>query len=382
MRYHFGKNWQKYLRHFTDERVSTAINCLQSLTRDIKNRSFLDIGCGSGLHSLAALRAGAREITSFDYDYDAVAATTSLWEKEGRPKHWTILQGSVLDANFMQLLPKADIVYSWGVLHHTGNVWQSIRNASTAMHNDSLFCIALYSASIYENAQIYGCPSPHEWIKIKQNYNCASSLGKKIMEYAYAAGYYSGGISLRNLPQNMQRLFNQIRNYGKQRGMEYWTDIRDWLGGLPMEFVREFDCAKLCINELNLKLVKLNTGEGNTEYVFQKENAATQYTETLQKRTFVELAAPFEVNDPLVWRANLPDWKEYADNKIHPKQSTLLLWEDGIPLSLPHCTYDCLKHFGNGRYRHWEDKVYFSTSDNSNPNTNGRSYMCSIDSSN
>ena len=180
----------------------------------------------------------------------------------------------------------------------------------------------------------------------------------------------------------MQRLFNQIRNYGKQRGMEYWTDIRDWLGGLPMEFVREFDCAKLCINELDLKLVKLNTGEGNTEYVFQKENATTQYTETLHKRTVVELAAPFEVNDPLVWRANLPDWKECADNKMHPKQSTLLLWEDGIPLSLPHCTYDCLKHFGNGRYRHWEDKVYFSTSDNSNPNTNGRSYMCSIDSSN
>ena len=93
MRYHFGKNWQKYLRHFTDERVSTAINCLQSLTRDIKNRSFLDIGCGSGLHSLAALRAGAREITSFDYDYDAVRLQPPFGKRKEGPNTGQFFKG-------------------------------------------------------------------------------------------------------------------------------------------------------------------------------------------------------------------------------------------------------------------------------------------------
>ena len=94
---------------------------------DLDNKTFLDIGCGSGIHSLAAFLSGAKLIVSFDYDPQSVAATRILHRKAGEPKNWKIMQGSVLDEEFLRTLGHFDFVYSWGVLHHTGQMWQAIK---------------------------------------------------------------------------------------------------------------------------------------------------------------------------------------------------------------------------------------------------------------
>ena len=91
--------------------------------------TFLDVGCGSGLHSPAALTAGAKRIVSFDLDSDSVETSRRLWELVGKPKNWVICQGSILDHEFVTTLEPADIVYSWGVLHHTGDMWTALRYA-------------------------------------------------------------------------------------------------------------------------------------------------------------------------------------------------------------------------------------------------------------
>ena len=122
-RFEFGKNWKNYIeRSFSQEKVEVSKkHILNFLERShLEGLRFLDIGCGSGLHSLGALQLGAAEVMSFDYDNKSVEAASMLYKYAGEPKNWKIMQGSVLDEQFMVSLPKADIVYSWGVLHHTG----------------------------------------------------------------------------------------------------------------------------------------------------------------------------------------------------------------------------------------------------------------------
>ena len=75
----FGKNWLDYARKIDDARIAQAVRDLQRLSgrESFEGMSFLDIGCGSGLHSLAAIRMGAQRVVGVDIDADSVAASRS-----------------------------------------------------------------------------------------------------------------------------------------------------------------------------------------------------------------------------------------------------------------------------------------------------------------
>lgn len=60
-------------------------------------------------------------------------------------------------------------------------------------------------------------------------------------------------------------------------------------------------------------------------------------------------------------------------------ESGLRLYEDGKVLGLPHSLHDDIRQTGGGRYSHWNEYVYFSASDNSDPRTNGRTYSYDYD---
>lgn len=254
----FGKNWEQFVdKFFTEERVTISKeHILNFLKRDnLEGCYFLDVGCGSGLSSLAALKAGASQIVSFDIDPYAVGTTQRLRELQDNPTHWTVLQGSVLDTDFLATLEPADVLYSWGVLHHTGAMWQAIENTMTLMKDDGIFYIALYTTT----------PQSDFWIRIKQEYNQASPLKKKRMELWYIWRYTM-------LPHFMSRKnpFATMRNYKQSRGMAYITDVRDWLGGWPYEDAT-VDEVQSFFKERGFKQVNIKTGEANTEYLFARE---------------------------------------------------------------------------------------------------------------
>ncbi len=261
LRYEFGKNWSQYVaRHFSEERLAQSrAYLLQFLgLESLDGRTFLDIGCGSGLQSLSAIQSGAARVISFDYDPDSVATARVLREHAGSPDNWTVQQGSALDRDYMESLGKADIVHSWGVLHHTGDVWTAFENACSCIAEGGLFYVALYSANKYQN------PSPAYWLEKKQRYVRAGPLERRWMEVEYVWQHQLNG-SIKAVPQ----LVRKIRGHDEKRGMTWYTKVKDWLGGWPMEFCWDEDVTKRAL-ELGLEQVRIKTGGGNTEFLFAR----------------------------------------------------------------------------------------------------------------
>ncbi len=260
-RFEFGKNWYDFIRkHCSDENIETSKKHILDFLEvpDLMGKSFLDIGCGSGLHSLAALDAGAALVHGFDYDPDSVRATKYVQDLRGNPSNWSAEQGSVLDTGFMEILSSYDVVYSWGVLHHTGDVWQAIRNAAQRVAPKGVFYIALYSADVQVD------PPPEFWIDIKKKYVAAGYWKRRQMDIWYVWRFMMG-CNIFALPLVVKRFYTHKKN----RGMSMFTDIRDWLGGWPMEFVRDQEAVEFC-ERLGFKLVKMKTGEACTEFLFAR----------------------------------------------------------------------------------------------------------------
>src|SRR5919112_1968191 len=159
-RFEFGANWSQFLASVDDERIQQAETSLKEMleVESLSGKTFLDIGSGSGLFSLAARRLGAR-VHSFDFDPKSVYCTTELRKNYFRDDaSWKIQEASVLDGEFMKSLGEFDVVYSWGVLHHTGSLWTAMENAQQRVAPGGKFFIALYNDTGSQTARWY-------WIK-------------------------------------------------------------------------------------------------------------------------------------------------------------------------------------------------------------------------
>lgn len=254
----FGRNWEDFVRrHFSEERVRVSRQHILSFLDlpDLKGKYFLDVGCGSGLSSLAAWEAGAERVVSFDVDADSVKTTEHLRRMRGAPANWTVLAGSALDTGFLATLEPADIVYSWGVLHHTGKMWPAIRNAATLLKPGSHFYIALYLTTAKSGY----------WLDVKKRYNVASNFLKRIMEARYVVRH----VLVPKLARG-QNPVRYIRTYEQRRGMAFLPDVRDWLGGYPYEDATVPEVLRFCNRELGLNLTNINPGTGLAEYLFHK----------------------------------------------------------------------------------------------------------------
>lgn len=221
-RFQFGENWRRFLANLDEQRISAAEDSLRNMLEvaDLKGRTFLDIGSGSGLFSLAARRLGAR-VHSFDYDPQSVACTRELRHRyfEDDP-HWQVEEGSALDPSYLANLGQFDVVYSWGVLHHTGAMWRALENAVLPVRNGGLLFIALYNDQ--------GGVS-RRWVSIKKAYVRHSLLRGPIIAWSFARLF--GGIFVKNLLRGRpQKAFES-----PGRGMTVWYDMIDWVGGYPFE---------------------------------------------------------------------------------------------------------------------------------------------------
>jgi len=256
--FYFGKNWEDFSKTITDEQVKSAIQDIEEWIgkENILNKCVLDIGCGSGIHSLAYYLLGAKTIDSFDYDSFSVKTTQSIWEKNNKPENWKMFQASILDTEFLQKLGMYDIVYSWGVLHHTGEMWKAIENAANLVKPGGYFWISIYAKG----------PNYTKHLNLKRKYNAATLVGKRWMEYVFI---------LKVMGWRVIHLQNPLTwNAKKTRGMDTYHDIVDWLGGLPHEVASEDEIVQFCRTRgMILERIKVIGEGGCNTYVFKRSSA-------------------------------------------------------------------------------------------------------------
>ena len=255
-RFEFGANWAHFLTVLNEDRISQAMQSLQTMlgVNDLRGKTFLDIGSGSGLFSLAARRLGAR-VHSFDYDPKSVACTLELRRRYfPDDSQWVVEEGSVLDQTYLQSLSQFDVVYSWGVLHHTGAMWQALGNIAPLVATNGRLFIAIYNDQ--------GAISKY-WKFIKRLY-VGNSFVKPFLILIHAP-YLFGARWIARLLTNRLSL---------ERGMSLWYDMIDWIGGYPFE-VASPETIFCFFKDRGFLLRALKTCGGRlgcNEFVFTRES--------------------------------------------------------------------------------------------------------------
>ena len=255
----FGENWTRFLASLSDKQIEQATRAVSALVaRDLRAKTFVDIGSGSGLSSLAARRLGAR-VYSFDYDPQSVACTQELRRRFfPGDDAWTVAQGSVLDERYLATLGQFDVVYSWGVLHHTGQMWVAIENAARLVRAGGLFVIGIYNFR-------GGRRGTATWTKLKRWYCKAPRWQQAGWESAYLAWQL---VSMAAVGRNPIR---KIREYHSGRGMSWRHDAIDWLGGYPYEAATPGQILEFVRRKFNFVLTRQNIDLqlGVSEFVFE-----------------------------------------------------------------------------------------------------------------
>ena len=263
-RFEFGANWASFLDRLAPERIESAEQSLKLSLQmdDLSGKNFLDIGSGSGLFSLAARRLGAR-VTSFDFDPKSVACTAELRRRYFKDDpEWTVQQGSILDLELVRRLSRFDIVYSWGVLHHTGAMWQAIGNAAGLVTPGGRLFIAIYDDR--------GLRSRF-WKRFKRLYINASAPLRWTLFAVGAAKIWGPTVLRDSFKGEPLKSWNGYTG----RGMDAWHDLLDWLGGYPFEVARPDEVVAFC-KERGFAVANLKTSIGGcTEFVFVRNGAAT-----------------------------------------------------------------------------------------------------------
>lgn len=263
VRFRFGKNWRRYLRVLNEERIHEAEQGLCRLLgmETLSGLRLLDIGSGSGLHSLAARRLGA-VVRSFDNDPDSVACTATLRARcFGDDPYWRVEEGSVLDTEYLASLGRFDIVYAWGVLHHTGDMWQAMANVLPLVDNGGKLFIAIYN----------DCGSvSRRWLVRKRRYNRLPRVLRPLYFTAVWVPVEIASLAAHVRWRKTRAYFSQWTEYKRNRGMSRLHDMIDWLGGYPYEFADAADIVSFHERH-GFKLVKLeeNTGYGCHQLVFE-----------------------------------------------------------------------------------------------------------------
>ena len=263
--FEFGENWAAYSASIDQRRILEAEAALQQFlsASDIAGRTFLDLGSGSGIHSLAALNLGAKTVTAVDIDPHSVATTRRTLEEHAGSNGYECLLGNVFDLPLDEDA-KFDIVYSWGVLHHTGDMWSAIEKAIERVRPGGKLIIAIYLKTRF-------CGF---WKAEKKLFTRAP----KVLRWPIVGIYCA--LSLLRVLFSGKNPIKHMTEYSNYRGMSWIHDCIDWLGGYPYESASAAEITRFVENRGGKLEKSIGTtpsigllGAGCAEYLFRCRDA-------------------------------------------------------------------------------------------------------------
>jgi 2-polyprenyl-6-hydroxyphenyl methylase/3-demethylubiquinone-9 3-methyltransferase len=254
-RFAFGENWRNFSKRLTNKDYLNAKKSVRELVGDLSGKTVLDIGCGSGLFSIAASALGAKKVVGFDYDPQCVFTAKDMlehirpWDSKIKADSIEFSANSILNDNLP--FEPADLVYSWGVLHHTGDMYKAFEASARLVAKKGTLAIAIYNKHF---------TSP-VWKMIKYTYVKSPAIIKKLLVWL---------VLIVKVPAVM--LTSRRNPFSKERGMSYYTDIVDWVGGFPYEYASSGEIIQF-FEQRGFKLKKLVKTQGFTgcnEFVFER----------------------------------------------------------------------------------------------------------------
>jgi 2-polyprenyl-6-hydroxyphenyl methylase/3-demethylubiquinone-9 3-methyltransferase len=250
----FGSNWQAFSEQYIDaQRLATAAHSLQSLLQreTLCGVSVLDVGCGSGLFSLAAFQLGAAKVVGIDINPRCIAVSQQNRDRFAPQAPISFQQSSALDPKSLEKLGTFDLVYAWGSLHHTGAMWDAIRNVTRQVSPSGTLALAIYNKH---------ATSPI-WRWIKWYYNQLPGFGQQLMAIMFVGVIYVAKF-----------LVTRRNPLDKERGMDFWYDVIDWIGGYPYEYAlpREVEAFMRDQGFVLRHSIAAQVPTGCNEFVFQQ----------------------------------------------------------------------------------------------------------------
>lgn len=254
----FGKNWQAFSEQRVDtDRLVLACQSLHSLLQNdsLAGLSFLDVGCGSGLFSIAAYRLGASRVVGIDVNPRCIEISQHNRDRLIPTSPIEFHIASALQPNQLERFGKFNIVYAWGSLHHSGSMWAAMRNIASCVAPGGVLIVAIYNKHI---------TSPL-WKLIKQFYNQVPGIVQRVMILLFAGVIYIAKF-----------LLTRRNPLKKERGMDFWFDVIDWIGGYPYEYATSHEVKTFVTSrgfELR-RLIPASIPTGCNEFVFEKQVGA------------------------------------------------------------------------------------------------------------
>jgi 2-polyprenyl-3-methyl-5-hydroxy-6-metoxy-1,4-benzoquinol methylase len=262
MQFDFGENWVEFSENaLTWDRAMSAVNDFSALFRGIaiESKTFLDIGCGQGLSLLSAEALGAR-VVGCDINSKCIAMVrrNRKYFNAMDKNKVTLVTGSILEDDVVQKLRQSvagsvgyDIVHAWGVLHHTGDMRRALINSISLVKPGGHLVVAIYNRHWSNPA----------WKCIKALY-CVSPV---VIQKSIVCFFYFLLIFAKMLVTGENPL-------EKQRGMDFYHDVVDWVGGYPYEYAGKNEIDQIGRDhglEL-LRFIPAKVPTGCNEYIFQK----------------------------------------------------------------------------------------------------------------